>query len=187
MRLGENDVKLTEYKFRNNVQNFLVSILKDPVGTKVPSLLLKHGIDRVKLFSALKKFDVIVRSRKIVDKDNEGNPKPAKMMVKYMIKKKGLSNKLSMMYRYLVMNVLHECEGAVACAVADGGATNAQSSGQYIQPLFGGKPQRRKIYNVEETTTTSNVGNISYDAPISVNKDDESLKRKRGFSVKRLK
>ena len=57
-----------------------------------------------------------------------------------------------------------------------GGATGSDASGQYSQPLFG--VQRRQIYDVEESTTTSTVGDYQYTVPFTG--DKETLARKNG-------
>lgn len=79
--------------------------------------------------------------------------------------------------------------------VEDGGdgATNATSSGQFSQPVFG--VQRREIYDtkpdddIEEATTTMNTGNYQYTVPFPG--DKSTLKRKNGkdgsISINRIK
>lgn len=198
--------KLTEYKFYNNVQRFLSDLLRDPVGSKVPFLLQANNISRNQLLYHLKSNGIINRFQKISDKDSQGNPKTAKMVIKYSVPKKDFAKKMKRLFIDLVaknvpekiekaltennqfkdeldlmkgspltMGVIghpkykqtdeyakivngklkkdiDECDGGVAPA----GATNCQSSGAFVQPLFG--VQRRKLpTDLEETTTASNV------------------------------
>ena len=66
-----------------------------------------------------------------------------------------------------------------------GGATSAESSGQFSQPVF--PMQRRTTYNnsreIEEDTTTSSVGNYQYDVPFAGDKETLSRKNGKGGSV----
>ena len=182
--------KLTEYKFYNNVQRFLSDLLKDPVGAKVPLLLQANNIARNYLLYHLKSNGIITRSQKISDKDSQGNPKTAKMVIKYSVPKKDFSKKMKKLFIDLVAKnvpekiekVMNECDGGVAMGGEPSGATSADASGQYSQPLFG--IQRRKMpTDLEETTATTNVGNYEYTVPFD--SDKETRDRHPGFSVER--
>ena len=229
--------KLTEYKFYNNVQRFLSDLLRDPVGSKVPFLLQANNISRNQLLYHLKSNGIINRFQKISDKDSQGNPKTAKMVIKYSVPKKDFAKKMKRLFIDLVaknvpekiekaltensqfkdeldlmkgspltMSVIgdpkykqtdeytkivngnlkkdiDECDGGAAPA----GATNCQSSGAFVQPLFG--LQRRKMpTDLEETTTASNVtqnGDISMGVAVPFGSDKETRDRTPGFSVER--
>lgn len=231
--------KLTEYKFYNNVQRFLSDLLKDPVGAKVPFLLQANGITRKQLLYHLKSRDIIKRFQKISDKDSEGKPKTAKMIVRYSVPKKDFAKKMKKLYidmvaknvpekpteqatnedeRFkdqikmmkgspLMMGVIghpkyrqtdeyaelmnkkiqdkniDECDGGGAPA----GTTNCQSSGAFVQPMFG--VQRRKMpTEIEEDTTASTVtqnGDISMGCAVPFGGDKETKDRTPGFSVER--
>ena len=229
--------KLTEYKFYNNVQRFLSDLLRDPVGSKVPFLLQANNISRNQLLYHLKSNGIINRFQKISDKDSQGNPKTAKMVIKYSVPKKDFAKKMKRLFIDLVaknvpekiekaltennqfkyeldlmkgspltMGVMghpkykqtdeyakivngklkkdiDECDGGAAPA----GATNCQSSGAFVQPLFG--VQRRKMpTDLEETTTASNVtqnGDISMGVAVPFGSDKETRDRTPGFSVER--
>lgn len=182
--------KLTEYKFYNNVQRFLSDLLRDPVNAKVPFLLQANNITRNQLLYYLKSLDIIKRHEKIKDRDSQGNPITAKMVVRYSVPKKDFTKKMKKLYISLVAKnvpnkkekVLDECDGgaAPACGTAD-------CSGQYSQPLFG--VQRRKMPNeIDETTTASNVapnGDTSMGITVPFASDEETRDRTPGFSVER--
>ena len=232
--------KLTEYKFYNNVQRFLSDLLKDPVGAKVPFLLQANGITRNQLLYHLKSRDIIKRFQKISDKDSEGNPKTAKMIIRYSVPKKNFAKKMKKLYIDMVaknvpdndrkkvnewsqleddlklmngspltMGVIghpeyrqtdeyakikndefvkknkkemDECDGG-----ASAGTTNCQSSGAFVQPMFG--VQRRKMpTELEEDTTASSVtqnGDISMGVSVPFGVDKETADRTPGFSVER--
>ena len=232
--------KLTEYKFYNNVQRFLSDLLKDPVGAKVPFLLQANGITRNQLLYHLKSRDIIKRFQKISDKDSEGNPKTAKMIIRYSVPKKNFAKKMKKLYIDMVaknvpdndrkrvnewsqledelklmngspltMGVIghpeyrqtdeyakikndeimkkkkkgmDECDGG-----ASAGTTNCQSSGAFVQPMFG--VQRRKMpTDLEEDTTASSVtqnGDISMGISVPFGADKETADRTPGFSVER--
>lgn len=232
--------KLTEYKFYNNVQRFLSDLLKDPVGAKVPFLLQANGIERNQLLYHLKSRGIINRTQKISDKDSQGNPKTARMVVKYNVPKKDFAKKMKKLYidmvaknvpekekKKEVMNEWSQLEDDLKLAngspltmgfvghpeykqtdeyakimnkrinkdkgidECDGGAsagtTNCQSSGAFVQPMFG--VQRRKMPSeIEEDTTASSVtqnGDISMGVSVPFGTDKETADRTPGFSVER--
>lgn len=94
--------KLTEYKFYNNVQRFLSDLLRDPVGAKVPFLLQANNIARNQLLYHLKSNGIINRHQKISDRDSQGNPKTAKMIIKYSVPKKDFAKKMKKLFIALV-------------------------------------------------------------------------------------
>lgn len=189
--------KLTEYKFYNNVQKFLSDLLRDPVGAKVPFLLQANNIARNQLLYHLKSNGIINRFQKISDKDSQGKPKTARMVIKYSVPKKDFAKKMKRLFIDLVAkNVpqkiekmvtedseISECDGGTATA----GTTNCQSSGAFVQPLFG--VQRRKMpTDLEEDTTASSVtqnGDISMGITVPFGSDKETRDRTPGFSVER--
>ena len=231
--------KLTEYKFYNNVQKFLSDLLRDPVGAKVPFLLQANNIVRNQLLYHLKSNGIIKRFQKISDKDSQGNPKTARMVIKYSVPKKDFAKKMKRLFIDLVaknvpnkgkkkvnewsqfeddlklmndspltMGVIghpeykqtddyarikndeimkkkkkiNECDGGETA-----GTTNCQSSGAFVQPLFG--VQRRKMpTDLEEDTTASSVtqnGDISMGISVPFGADKETADRSPGFSAER--
>lgn len=227
--------KLTEFKFYNNVQRFLSDLLRDPVGAKVPFLLQANNIARNQLLYHLKSNGIINRYQKISDKDSQGNPKTARMVIRYSVPRKDFAKKMKRLFIDLVAkNVpekiekmlseecsfgdqlklikgspltigvignpkyrqtdeyaeifnkeknqeIDECDGGGAPV----GATNCQSSGAFVQPLFG--VQRRKMpTDLEEDTTASSAtqnGDISMGVAVPFGSDKKTRDRTPGFSV----
>lgn len=230
--------KLTEYKFYNNVQRFLSDLLKDPVGAKLPFLLQVNKIERNQLLYHLKSQGIIKRFQKIKDKDSQGNPKTAKMVIRYSVPKKDFARKMKKLYIDMVArnvpdndkkkvnewsqleddfnmmkkspltmgvighpeykqtdeyaeemnNKINKDKGIDECdGGASAGSTNCQSSGAFVQPMFG--VQRRKMpTEIEEDTTASSVtqnGDISMGISVPFGTDKETADRTPGFSVER--
>lgn len=184
--------KLTEYKFYNNVQRFLSDLLKDPVGAKVPFLLQANNIARNQLLYHLKSNGIINRHQKISDKDSQGNPKTARMIIKYSVPKKDFAKKMKKLFIDIVAkNVPEKIEKILNedwsvdecdCGGSVGATAGNDSMGQYSQPLFG--IQRRKMpTEIDETTATTNTGNYQYTVPFAA--DEETADRTPGFSVER--
>ena len=92
------------------------------------------------------------------DKDENGNPKSATMKVRYAVPKKNFNRNLKRLYiRLFEQNLpINEEEGG-----AMGGATSADSSGQFSQPLFS-KPVKQKPYTevMDEASTTQTGGDF---------------------------
>ena len=191
--------KLTEYKFYNNVQRFLSDLLKDPVGAKVPFLLQANNIARNQLLYHLKSNGIINRYQKISDKDSRGNPKTARMIIKYSVPKKDFAKKMKRLFIDLVAkNVPEKIEKVISedlgkdidecdCGGAMGATAGNESMGQFSQPLFG--VQRRKMpVEIDETTTASTVtpnGDTSMGITVPFGADKETADRTPGFSVER--
>lgn len=166
-------------------------MLKDPVTSKVPFLLQANNITRNQLLYHLKSQGLINRHEKICDKDSQGNPKTAKMIIRYSVPKKDFAKKMKKLFIDLVAkNVPKKIEKQIAECEGGDGATafgTADCSGQFSQPLFG--VQRRKMpTDLEEETTASNVtsdGDISMGISIPFGTDKETKDRTPGFSVQR--
>ena len=181
----DKEMEMTEQKFHSHIRKFISQILQDPVNAQ-PSILLKaNGLNRSILLKYLLNSGILIRDERISDRDENGEPKTATMMVKFRCPKKNFDRKIQKLYmRFFEKNLpqrqIHlrneeineEGEGG-----AMGGATSAASSGQFIQP-FGGVQRRKMPTEIEETTSTMNTGNYQYTVPFGG--DKETLARKNG-------
>ena len=201
----DKEMEMTEQKFHSHIRKFISQILQDPVNAQ-PSILLKaNGLNRSILLKYLLQSGILVRHERISDRDENGKPKTATMMVKFGIDprigkketmlntndedikcpKKNFDRKIQKLYmRFFEKNLpqrqIHlrnEEINEEGEGGAMGGATSAASSGQFIQPF--GSVQRRKMpTEIEETTSTMNTGNYQYTVPFGG--DKETLARKNG-------
>lgn len=180
-------METTFYAFQSNLRYFLSQLLKDPINCKVGDFFKERNFNKKKLINILLKRDVIKRHEKIDDEENYN--------VKYNIIRKNFERKLKRIYNKYFETPDTEIDEATACGV---------SSGAFVQPLA--TPNKRKIgENIEnmnkkrifitekqfemlkETLTTFNAGDYQYTVPFPVKKNDPSMKRKPGFSMKRIK
>lgn len=180
-------METTFYAFQSNLRYFLSQLLKDPINCKVGDFFKERDFSKKKLINILIKRDVIKRHEKIDDEENYN--------VKYNIIRKNFERKLKRIYNKYFETPDTEIDEATACGV---------SSGAFVQPLA--TPIKRKIgENIEnmnkkrifitekqfemlkETLTTFNAGDYQYTVPFPVKKNDPSMKRKPGFSMKRMK
>lgn len=90
--------EMTEYKFISNIKAFLTRLMDDPVHADIPESLALNGYDRRRMIAILRKNNIIERHEKISDKDEEGNPKKATMLVSYKVPKNNLDRKLKKLY-----------------------------------------------------------------------------------------
>ena len=181
----DKEMEMTEQKFHSNIRNFISQLLQDPVNAQPSNIFRENGLSRSVLLKYLLQSGILVRNERISDRDENGEPKTATMMVKFRCPKKNFDRKIQKLYmrlfeKNLPQRQIHlrneeineEGEGG-----AIGGATSAASSGQFIQPF--GSVQRRKMpTEIEETTTTMNTGNYQYTVPFGG--DKETLARKNG-------
>ena len=173
----QDEYRMTEHRFNSNVKKFLHDLLVDPINADVSFLMKANGYDRNSFIKILRNAGLLTSKQHINDKDENGQPKAATMKVKYLVPKKNFNRKIKRLYISLFEKNLpiNEEEGGGAM----GGATSADSSGQFSQPLF--RPIRRKTYSetMEESATTQNVGNYQYDVPFAG--DEETLSRHNGI------
>lgn len=192
--LSEEDVsrlrkytEMTEYKFTTHIRSFISQLLQDPVNAQPSELLKSKGLTRSFLINEMLKQGIILRDERISDKDENGEPKTATMMVKFRCPKKNFDRKIEKLYiRFFEKNLLprkHSIQNEETLnedgeGGAVGGATSAASSGQFISPI--GTVHRRKMPSeIDETASTTNVGNYQYTVPFCG--DKETLARKNGI------
>lgn len=192
MQRISNEVEMTEQKFHTNIRNFISQLLQDPVNAQPSKIFKLYGYNRYTLLKYLLHYDIIEREEHVSDKDENGEPKTATMLVKFKCPKKNFDRKLQKLYIRLFeknlpnrkLNLHHEDElneegdgGAVSC-----GATSASSSGQFIQP-FGAVQRRKMPTEIDETTDTNSVGNYQYTVPFGGDKETLARKNGKGGSV----
>lgn len=173
----KNDYEMTEHRFNSNVKKFLHDLLVDPINADTSELMKAHGLDRNTLLKNLRDSGLVTSKQRINDKDENGNPKTATMKVKYAVPKKNFDRKLKRLYiRLFDENLpINEEDGG-----AMGGATSADSSGQFTTKLFAGTVRQKPYTEVmDEASTTQTVGNYQYDVPFAG--DDETLARHNGI------
>lgn len=192
----QNSMQMTEHKFHQHIRLFISQLLQDPVNAQPSELLKEYGCKRGFLIGTLLKNHIIEKEERISDKDENGNPKTATMLVKYKCPKKNFDRKIEKLYIRLfeknlpprqehknLDNINEDGEGGCAMggeASCCDGATSAESSGQFLSPI-GMVTQKRttkKENNIKEATTTMSAGDYSYDMPFGG--DEESLARKNG-------
>lgn len=173
-----NEYEMTEHKFYNNIKKFLADLLADPVNAKPTKLLLMYGITRKFLLNQLERCGIIERKNKISDKDENGQPKEATMMVDFNVPRKNFDRKLNRLWiRLFEKNLPPRKRHNTEINEEGEGATTADASGEFSQPLF--PMQRRKMpVEVEEETATTTAGDYEYDVPFVG--DKETLARKNG-------
>lgn len=169
--------EMTFYKFLSNVKAFLKDLLNNPVQAKPSVELLAKGLNRSTLINQLIRSGIIIRDEKIVDRDSDGNPVTASMSVKYKVPKLDFDRKVQKLFIRLFEKNLPGKQTTDECG---DGATSADASGQYSQPVF--PIQRREVPKpTDEATTTFSAGDYQYDVPFPG--DKETLTRKKGGSI----
>ena len=214
-RRVQEKLKMTEYKFNSAVKSFLSELLADPVNAQPADILVDNHITRGKLLRYLLSNGIVEKDERIVDKDENGQPKTATMMVKYRVPKKRFEAKLKNLYiRLFEKNVpvkedagitsrfREQIDTALASPTTMGfaapadhtqsilaadvynhkinedgeGATSADASGQFSQPLF--PMMRRQMPTNVQETATGDVGDYQYTVPFPG--DEETLARHNG-------
>lgn len=199
--LFPND-EMTMWAFTSNMEDLIKQLLKDPRKAKASSFLERHGIDTPKAIELLvKKNDpnnpesaILIRKERIEDGgiDENGNRLQDKFHIKYSLPRKDYDKKMRKLYVNLFEN--YRCDNPILNEDGEAmGSTSCESSGQFVQPLFG-KPVTRKIHHHEpkkrkrikiteeqfkelEEMSTSDAGNYQYDVPFMG--DKETLDHKR--------
>lgn len=202
VKLLEDANKMTEYRFTSNMRFFIRNLLVDPINAQVPPEFSQRGYTKSRLIQILINNGLLEKHNTLSDTDENGQPKPVTMLVKYStpdedkdqtrpkspeyrVPESGFARKLKKLYiKMFERNVptpmkkkseeklMEDGEGGGAMM---GGATTADSSGQFMTALSG--IQRRKM-PTQEATTTAILDKNTFDAPVLG--DDETLARHNG-------
>ena len=186
---------MSDYVFESNIRQFLADLYNDPSNAQPSDVLKMYGFTRNELIRYLVKYDIITKKQKVSFKDENGNFKTPTMKVRYGIKgdkegdfevkKRHFQLKIRKLYIDLfeknVPQKVNEDEGG---GFISGGGDGA---GQYTTPIFG-QPVKQKGYlekteEIEEATTTSSVGNYTYDMPAFSDKETRDRKGGKNHSV----
>jgi len=137
-----DEFEMTEQKFHANMRRFISMLLQDPVNAIVPNIFAQRNFTRSSLLAYLLggKDPILFRDQKISDKDENGQPKTATMMVKFRCPKKNFDRKLQKLFikmfeKNLPPRKQKEKEEEVDEATAAGCAPNANGAGQFITPM----------------------------------------------------
>ena len=202
---------MTVYHFIIEVKTFLNNLLTAPLHVKTSDELNEYGLNEKKLINILIKRGILSRKENIKIDNNI-----AKHYLSYKVHRKDFNKKMHDIYEKYVDNketkkrdmINEECEcGTSACPEVGGTAAACNNSapiGKMNAPIcHAGATISRKnknIYLTEEQlnyilseTSLGSVGSIGYDNPLFISlkakngKEDDSLKRDKGLSCKRLK
>ena len=196
--INESDISkivMTPHKFHTQIKRFIAQLLDDPINAQPSELFKFNGYTRSKLLNYLLKRSIINRKQRISDRDENGQPKTATMMVKFICPKKNFDRKLEKLFIELFeKNLLprkHKETQEVAVLAEEGGATGCcggtdgmggegANGGAFITSM--GAVQRRKMPTELDETDIASVGGergFGYDAPAGLG-DKETLKRHNG-------
>lgn len=140
----------TFYEFMTKAKNFIDGLLKSPMGKDDDEFFKKLGYDRKKLIDKMGSDGIIVKKENITEKPNADGKKVAFYQVSYSVPRKDFEKKVKAFYDKEMgkKRKIEECDCAGCTGDAGdflGGATNCQSSGQFVTPLFG-EPVKRDVY-----------------------------------------
>lgn len=175
--LNEN---ITVFSFIHHIKDYLKKLLKDPVYAKPDDVLLANGLDAETLKKHLEDCNLILKKERI-----ETHNGVDKFKISYTVSSENAERKIRRLYsRLFETNIV---EGTILNEEGEGGgATSADASGQFTQPLFG-KPIRRKTVYIsqkqadeikEEVVMDTAIGDFGYDAPPFKKKKDPTYNHK---------
>lgn len=175
--LNEN---ITVFSFIHHIKDYLKKLLKDPVYAKPDDVLLANGLDAETLKKHLEDCNLILKKERI-----ETHNGVDKFKISYTVSSENAERKIRRLYsRLFETNIV---EGTLLNEEGEGGgATSADASGQFTQPLFG-KPIRRKTVYIsqkqadelkEEVVMDTAIGDFGYDAPPFKKKKDPTYNHK---------
>lgn len=201
--------ELTRYGFMSHMEAYIKQLLQDPRRAKIDDYLKSHGLDEPTALKALlKRTDpsdpnsaVLLRTEKIkpVEMSEEEKAKGVvpkdRFCIKYKLPRKDYHKKMRNLYISMFeSNIVEGCpiektnlvneEGEGGCMADMGGATNASSSGQFIQPLNKDVIRRKTVYITQEQCDKlreavemgTAFGDFGYDAPIGDGKKNKGNK-----------
>ena len=136
-----DDLRMSEYKFVENMKAFIRQLKDDPVNTQTSPRLSANGFGRAEAIRKLIEYGVLYKKNRISDKDEDGKPKTATMKVRFGVTDGMTAEKLRRTLKKMYMN---EFDGAsdegINEACAAGGAMGGQTIGagdyQFTAPAF---------------------------------------------------
>lgn len=150
LKSAKEVVDMPESKLIGSIKRFLHDLLQNPATAQPNDGLQLNGFNRVKLLNILVDKGIVRRKQKIRDKDKDGNPVSAKMVVSYMVPKQNFDRNIKRLYIELfeVGDELNESfigmtEATTAGSVSGGSFENFG----FLQPIA--PVQRRSFYNAE--------------------------------------
>lgn len=191
--------EVTHYNFISNVTAFLEKLRKQPITCDINDRLKEIGFTKETLISELEKRNIIQKITKI--ENHTKSPKDDRFSVAYERFGKGFDRKMERFYndwKRQNMKKINEAtaSGAGSCGI---GAMGTEGTvGAYEKPLElsenGKTPiirKTKKVYftqkQLDEATSTFSAGGYQYAVPFGAKKNDPTLSREPGFSMKRLK
>lgn len=189
--------EITEYLFTSEIKDFLKKLSKQPISCDVNDTLKQMGFTKKSLIQDLLDRNLIKKNTKI---QNGISSNEDRYEISYEFFAKGFERKMERFYNdWKKKNTKKVNESTAAGAVTPGiGANSTEgNTGAFEKPLEiegdGSNVIRKtkKIYltqkQLDEATTTFNTGDYQYDVPFGASKNDPTLSREPGFSMKRLK
>lgn len=161
--INENDINkiiITPHKYNVHIKRFISQLLQDPVNAQPSDLFKINGFNRTKLLDSLLKRKIISRKQRLSDTDENGKPKTATMMVKYICPKKDFERKLDKLYMALfeknlpprkkkgtlINDILNEDGATGCCNGIDGMGGQGAGGGAFISPIGNVMRRGKSIY-----------------------------------------
>lgn len=140
---------LTYHSFESAIRAFISRLLNKPMNAYPNDLLASLGFTDKSLIKSLRDKGIISRKEKILDKTNSDKEEPY-YEVKYTFHKDNFNQKINDMFKNIKakkQNIREcDCGGAMGGCCGDvQGATNSESSGQFLSPL--GLLNKGSFYN----------------------------------------
>lgn len=189
--------EITLYLFTSEIKSFLKKLSTQPITCELNEKLKEMGFTKNSLTQELIDRNFIKKNRKI---ENGETNKEDRYSISYEFFSKGFERKMERFYNdWKKKNAKRVNESTAAGAVTPGiGADSTEgNTGAFVKPLeFEGNDSNvirksKKIYltqkQLDEATSTFNSGDYQYDVPFGASKNDPTLSREPGFSMKRLK
>lgn len=188
--------EITLYLFTSEIKSFLKKLSTQPITCELNEKLKEMGFTKNSLTQELIDRNFIKKNRKI---ENGESSKDDRYSISYEFFSKGFERKMERFYNdWKKKNTKRVNEstasGNAACGI---GAEGSEGTvGAYEKKLeLGGDGnvirKTKKIYvtpkQLDEATATFNTGDYQYDVPFGASKNDPTLSREPGFSMKRLK
>ena len=190
--------EITQYNFISNVKSFLKKLLSEPISCDINENLKKMWFTKESLINDLKERNIIKKITKI--ENGFESSKDDRYSITIQVFGKGFDRKMERFYNdWKKKSSKKVNESTAAGAVTPGiGANGTEgNTGAFVEPLQLEDEQpnvirkTKKVYltqkQLDEATATFNTGDYQYDVPFGASKNDPTLSREPGFSMKRLK
>ena len=178
--------EVTYGEFLDHAVDYIKQLLTKPSAAKIDDYLSdqlkERGVDQKGFLKRLLDDGIIERSEKVDDKVYPGH-ESATFSITYKVPEKRFKHKMKKLHISLFEQNIpeEEMDECTACAGSSGAFETTLTSKPMRRSIYVTQEQLNEIFKMlNESTAGEGVGDIEYDVPFPVDKNDPTMKHNKG-------